>query len=130
LRLRGTSAQSRDRTISVACTIEPRSLFDFPSCIKVRNVRKEILQFCCHNQHRKPPTPGKVANSEKLPFPQSGYRHRETPQRPQTCGVPLFKASPTRRALNSLPLVNSDVSALTPLASAYIQYTGSLAGSY
>ena len=34
-------------------------------------------------------------------------------ERPQTCGVPLFKTSPSRRALNSLPLVSSD--ALTPL---------------
>ena len=34
-------------------------------------------------------------------------------ERSQTCGVPLFKASPSRRALNSLLLVSSD--ALTSL---------------
>ena len=36
-------------------------------------------------------------------------------ERPQTCGVSPFKVSPSRRALNSLPLVSSDT--LTPLVS-------------
>ena len=41
-RLRGTSAQSRDSTISVACTIEP---FEFPSYTKVRDVCNKLLQL-------------------------------------------------------------------------------------
>lgn len=46
----------------------------------------------------KPPTAGtlwKFATSEKLSSPQSGYRCRC--RRPQTRGVPMFKASPSRR---------------------------------
>ena len=42
-RSHGTGAQSQDCTISVACAIEPRSSFKFPSSIKVRNSRKEHM---------------------------------------------------------------------------------------
>jgi len=63
--------------ISVACTLEPRLLFEFPSCIKVRNVRKELLQLRHHYQHWA--CSGKFTNSEKLPSPWSGYGCRETP---------------------------------------------------
>jgi len=49
LRLCGTSAQSRDRAISVACIIEP---FKFPSYIKVRDVRNKLLQLRSHLQCR------------------------------------------------------------------------------
>jgi len=49
-RLRGTSAQSQYHTISVACAVKPRSSFEFSSCIKVRNIRKELLQFRQHHQ--------------------------------------------------------------------------------
>ena len=87
---------------------EPRSSFKFSSCIKVRNVHKEFLQLCHHHQHQacilKPPMPGtsgKFANSEKHPSPQSGYGCRETPD----LWSALFKASPSRGALNTLPLV-------------------------
>ena len=73
-RLCGTSAQSGDSAISVVCTIEP---FEFPSCIKVRDVRNKLLQLHRHLQCRacilKPPHQG------------------------------LLGSSPTRR--NSLPLV-------------------------
>ena len=86
-RLCSTSAQFQDRTISVACTTEPRSLFELPLCIKVRNVCKE-LSSCSSvitinvGLVLKPPTPetsGKFANSDKLPSLQFGYGHRETP---------------------------------------------------
>ena len=77
LRLCTKFVQSRDHAISAACTIEPRFLFEFPSCIKVRNVRKELLQLRHHHQCRA--CSGKFANSEKLPSPWSGYGHRETP---------------------------------------------------
>jgi len=40
-------------------------------------------------------------------------------KRPQTCGVPPIKVSPSRRALDSLPLVSSDT--LTPLVSGLAQ---------
>jgi len=46
-RSRSTSAQSRDSTISVACTIEP---FEFPSYIKVRDVSNKLLQLRRHFQ--------------------------------------------------------------------------------
>jgi len=67
-RLCSTSVQSWDLAISVACTIEPRSSFEFPSCIKVRNMCKELLQLCHHHQHQActqspaPVTSGKFTN--------------------------------------------------------------------
>jgi len=107
LRLHDTSAQSQDCAISVACTIEPRLSFEFPSFIKVRNILKELLQLRCHHQCQactQAPVPGisgKFADLEKLPSPQSGYGHRETPDLWSAQG---FKASPTWRALNSQTL--------------------------
>jgi len=103
--------QSRDHAISVACTIEP---FEFPLCIKVRNVHNELLQLCHHHQPRActytqgpaPGTSGKFANSEKLSSPRS--RLGTGSERSQTCGVPPFMASPSWRVLNSLPIVSSD----------------------
>ena len=83
LKLCTSFMQSRDRTISVE---NPGSFH----CVF------------------KPPAPrisGKFAHSEKLPPPPVWvWQQRD----PQTRGVPPFKASPTRRALNSIPLVSSD----------------------
>jgi len=63
-RSRSTVAQSRDSAISVACTIEP---FEFPSYIKVRDVRNKLLQLRRHLQCRacilKPPYQGLLASS-------------------------------------------------------------------
>ena len=53
---------------------------------------------------------GKFTNSEKLPSPWSGYGRREIPD---LWSAP-FKASPSRKVLNSLLLVSSDT--LTLLA--------------
>ena len=89
----------RDSAISVACTIEP---FKFPSYSKVRDVRNKLLQLRRHFQCREctlepphqgllgssstrrnslsaPGASGKFTNSEKLPFPRSGYGRREIP---------------------------------------------------
>ena len=44
-----TGAQSRDSTVSVVCTIEP---FEFPSYIRVRDVRNKLLQLRRHLQCR------------------------------------------------------------------------------
>ena len=112
-RLRGTCAQSRDSAISVACTIEP---FEFPSYIKVRDVRNKLLQLRRHFQCRacilKPLHQGLLGSSptrrNSLP-PGLGMGA----ERSQTCGVPLFKASPSLKVLNFFLLVSSD--ALTPL---------------
>jgi len=46
-RSHGTGVQSWDSTISFACTIEP---FEFPSYIKVRDVRNKLLQLSRHLQ--------------------------------------------------------------------------------
>jgi len=104
---RGTGAQSGDSAISIVCTIEP---FEFPSYIKVRDVRNKLLQLRRHLQCRacilKPPHQG-VHQLGETPFPSGA-------ERSQTCGVPPFKASPSLKVLNSLLLVSSD--ALTPLA--------------
>jgi len=113
------SAQSRnlrDCAISVACTIEP---FEFPSYIKVRDVGNtcKLLQLHRHLQCRacilKPLHQGLLGS---LPT-----RRNSLPlglgtgaEGSQTCGVPLFKASPSLKVLKSLLLVSSD--ALTPLA--------------
>ena len=51
-RLCSTGAQFQDRTIPVACTTEPRWLFELPWCIKVRNVCKELLQLRHHHQRQ------------------------------------------------------------------------------
>ena len=59
---------------------EPRSSFEFPSCIKVRSIPTELLHLCRHRHILKPPTPGtsrKFAYCEQLPSPWSGYGHRE-----------------------------------------------------
>jgi len=115
-RLRSTSAQSRDSAISVACPIEP---IEFPSYIKVRDVCNKLLQLCCHLQCRacilKPPHQGLLGTGS------SPTRRNSLPlglgtgaERSQTCAVPLFKASPSLKVLNSLLLVSSE--ALTPLA--------------
>ena len=64
-----------------------------------------------YTQGPPPGTSEKFANSEKLSFPRSMLGMGA--ERSQTCGVPPFMASPSRRVLNSLPLVSSDT--LTPL---------------
>ena len=62
-----------------------RTQVEFPSCITVRNVRKELLQLRrpINVEHvvklPMPETSGKFTNSEKLPSPRSGYGRRETP---------------------------------------------------
>jgi len=113
-RSRGTGAQSRDSAISVACTIEP---FEFPSYIKVRDVRNKLLQLRRHLQCRacilKPLHLGLLGSSpirrNSLPLGLGTGAERS-----QTCGVPPFKASSSLKVFNSLLLVSSD--ALTPLA--------------
>jgi len=114
LRSHSTGAQSRDSTISVMCTFEP---FEFPSYIKVRDVRNKLLQLRHHLQCRacilKPPHQGLLGSSptqrNSLPLGLGTGAERS-----KTCGVPQFKASPSLKVLNSLLLVSSD--ALTPLA--------------
>jgi len=106
-RSRGTGVQSRDCAVS-----EP---FEFPLCKKVRNVRNELLQLRCHHQCwaciLKPPHQVLLGslptrgNSLSLSLGTGA-------ESSQTCGVPPFKASSSRRALNCLPLVSSD--AFTP----------------
>ena len=54
-------------------------------------------------------------NSEKLGETRLSLSLSTGAKRPQTCGVPPVKVSPSRRALDSLPLVSSDT--LTPLVS-------------
>ena len=86
--MRGTSVQSQDHAISVAFTTEPRSSFEFPSFIKVRNVCKELLQLRRHHQCRAC-TPASTARLPSprswptrrnlLPSPRSWYRRREIP---------------------------------------------------
>ena len=113
-RSRGTSAQSRDSTISIACTIEH---FEFPSYIKVRDICNKLLQLRCHLQCPacilKPPYQGLLESSKtqrnSLPLGLD-----TSAERSQTRGVPPFKASPSLKVLNSLLLVSSD--ALTRLA--------------
>ena len=81
--------------------------------VTVRNVRKELLQLRC---------PINVELVVKLPMPETSGKFRNSlplglgtgAERPQTCGVPPFKASLSWKALNSLPLVSLD--ALTALA--------------
>jgi len=94
-RLHSISAQSHN-----FCW-ESSLLFEFPSCINVMSVPKELLQVCCHRQlwayTQAPP-----CQLRETPFPSVGT------ERPQTSGVPPFKASPSRRALNCLALVSSD----------------------
>ena len=113
-RSRDTGAQSRDRVISVACTIEP---FEFPSYIKVRDVRNKLLQLRRHLQCQacilKPPHQGLLGSlpTQRNSLPLGLGTGAE---KSQTCGVPPFKASPSLKVLNSLLLVSSD--ALTPLA--------------
>ena len=115
-RSRGTGAQSRDSAISVACTIEFEP-FEFPSYIKVRDVRNKLLQLRRHLQCRacilKPPHQGLPGSSptrrNSLPLGLGMGAERS-----QTCGVPRFKASPSLKVLKSLLLVSSD--ALTRLA--------------
>ena len=80
-RLSGTSAQSWDSAISVACIIEP---FKFPSYIKVRDVRNKLLQLRRHLQCRacilKPPHQGLLGSlPTRRNSPRSGYGCREIP---------------------------------------------------
>ena len=78
-------------------TIEPRLLFEFPLCIKVRNIRKELLQLRHHHQcwacTQAPYTRDfwEVCQLGETHFPSAWVRV----QRPQTC----VKSSPTQRAL-------------------------------
>ena len=96
------------------CTFEP---FEFPSYMKVRDVRNKLLQLRRHVQCRacilKPPHQGLLGSSptrrNSLPLGLGTGAERS-----QTCGVPLFKASPSLKVLNSLLLVSLD--ALTLLA--------------
>ena len=75
------------------------------------------MQLCRHLQCRacilKPPHQGLLGSSptrrNSLPLGLGTGSERS-----QTCGVPLFKASPSLKVLNSLLLVSLD--ALTPLA--------------
>ena len=91
-RSRSTGAQSGDSEISVVCTIEP---FDFPSFIKVRDVRNKLLQLRRHLQCRacifKLPHQGLLGSSptwrNSLPLGLGTGAERS-----QTCGVPSFKA--------------------------------------
>jgi len=107
---RDCAAPVRNLEISVVCTIEP---FEFPSYIKVRDVRNKLLQLRRHLQCRacilKLPHQGllEVHQLGETPFPSGA-------ERSQTCGVPPFKASPSLKVFNSLLLVSSD--ALTSLA--------------
>ena len=84
---------------------EPRSLFEFPSCssIVTINVRHVYSSPSCRELVGSSPT---WRNSLSLGQGMGA-------ERSQTCGVSLFKASPSRGALNALPLVSSDT--LTPL---------------
>ena len=84
-----TACQSRD--VWDQCAIsrlhnfcwEPRSSFEFPSCITVRNICKELLQLC-RLQHRactQAPHARdcwEVCQLGELPSPRSGYGCRET----------------------------------------------------
>ena len=63
-----------------------------------------------YTQTPAPGASGKFTNLENLPSPGLGMRA----ERSQTCGMPLFKASPSLKVLNSLLLVSLD--ALTLLA--------------
>ena len=80
----GISAQSPDCIISVASTTEPKSWFKFPSCTKVKNVHKELLQLCHHHQCQactQVPCARdfwEIHQLRELPFPQSWYEHTET----------------------------------------------------
>jgi len=97
-----------------AITIEP---FKFPLYIKVRDVRNKLLQLCRHLQCRacilKPLHQGLLGS---LPTRRNSLHLGlgMGTERFQSCRVPPFKASPSRKVLNSLLLVISD--ALTPLA--------------
>ena len=110
LRSRGTGAQSRD------CTIEP---FKFPSYIKVRDICNKLLQLRRHLQCQacilKPPHQGILGSSptrrNSLPFGLGMGTERS-----QTWRAPPFKASPSLKVLNSLPLVSRSHAA-SPLRS-------------
>ena len=106
-RSRSTGEQSQDRISSIAYTIE---LFQFPLCTKVRNVRNELLQLCCHHQCQacilKPPHQGLLGSSpiRRNSLPLGLGTGAESSQ---TCGVFPFKASSSRRALNYLQLAQT-----------------------
>ena len=109
-RSHGTGAQSRD------CTIEP---FKFPSYIKVRDICNKLLQLRRHLQCQacilKPPHQGILGSSptrrNSLPFGLGMGTERS-----QTWRAPPFKASPSLKVLNSLPLVSRSHAA-SPLRS-------------
>ena len=90
-------AQSGDSEISVVCTIEP---FEFPSYIKVRDVRNKLLQLRRHLQCRacifKLPHQGLLGSSptwrNSLPLGLGTGAERS-----QTCGVPSFKACTSKQ---------------------------------
>ena len=100
-RSRGTGVQSRDSAISVACTIEP---FEFPSSIKVRDVRNKLLQLRRRAFILKPLHQGLLGCSPT--------RRNSLPLGLGT-GAERSQAS-SLKVLNSLLLVSLD--ALTPLA--------------
>ena len=90
-----------------------RSSFEFPLCIKVRNICQELLQLCCHHQHWACTQASQSRNFWEIRQLRETLfllvGRREIPD----LWSALFKASPTRRTCNSLPLVSSDT--LTPL---------------
>ena len=121
------------------CTIEPRSSFEFPSRIKVRNVRRVLLQLCRHHQqwastqafraryfrevrHRREllsPCSWLVS----VPDHFSPHRERDFgtgAERSQTCGAPPVQGFTNSESSQFSSLVSSD--AFTPLVH-YIQST-------
>jgi len=102
-RLHSTSAQSRDH-------VAPVQSRDSAISVALLQLRRHLQCWACI---LKPP-------HQKL-LGSSPTRRNSLPlglgtgaERSQNCGVPLFKASPSLKVLNSLLLVSSD--ALTPLA--------------
>jgi len=114
LRSHGTGAQSQDSITSVACTIGP---FGFPSYIKVRDIHNKLLQLRRHLQCQacilKPSHQGLLGS---LPTWRNSLPLSlgTGTERSQTYGGALFKTSPSLKVLNSLLLVSLD--ALTLLA--------------
>ena len=109
--VRGTVAQSRDRdsAISVACTIEP---FEFPSHIKVRDVRNKLLQLRRHLQcqavYSNPRTRGfwDVHQLGETPFPSVWVREQRDP-RPVECPVQGITISESSQLSSVSQLVRS-----------------------
>jgi len=126
LRIPKLRCQSRDRVASVRnletaqfllrAQLNPLSFHR--SYTKVRDVHNNLLHLRRHLQCRtctlKPPHQGpgfwEVSPTWRNSLPLGLGMGAE---RSQTCGVPLFKASPSLKVLNFFLLVSSD--ALTPL---------------